>query len=278
MSFAIRKPFTKFRKRRSASIRGGENLPLRVRTTSGLVEGKNVKLSNYTIVNQYLGIPYAEPPIGKYRWAKAMPRVKNDVYWNATYHRAICPQSLQAPLPEYLLPIWYQKNSAFMKSFKMDENCLHLNIYVPVKRKNKDGSQAMGITGKLPVMIYFHGFTYSEGSGNFFDGSILAAHGNVIVVTFNYRLGILGFLSNGDENLPGNYGLWDQLQAVKWVTRNIGQFQGDEKRITAFGSGAGAASIGILMLSKQTEKNAKDGIKGERPVNITQDYDWSHSR
>ncbi|KAM6188389.1 neuroligin-2 [Sarcoramphus papa] len=102
-------------------------------------------------------------------------------------------------------------------------------------------------------MLFLHGGSYMEGTGNMFDGSVLAAYGNVIVVTMNYRLGVLGFLSTGDQAAKGNYGLLDQIQALRWLNENVGHFGGDPQRITIFGSGAGAACVSLLILSHHSE-------------------------
>ncbi|KAF2984787.1 hypothetical protein EK904_003880, partial [Melospiza melodia maxima] len=96
-------------------------------------------------------------------------------------------------------------------------------------------------SGAKPVMVYIHGGSYMEGTGNMIDGSILASYGNVIVITLNYRVGVLGFLSTGDQAAKGNYGLLDQIQALRWVSENIAFFGGDPLRITVFGSGIGAS-------------------------------------
>ncbi|XP_062342142.1 neuroligin-2b [Osmerus eperlanus] len=102
-------------------------------------------------------------------------------------------------------------------------------------------------------MLFVHGGSYMEGSGNMFDASVLSAYGNVIVVTMNYRLGVLGFLSTGDQSAKGNYGLLDQIQALRWLNENIGHFGGDPERITIFGSGAGASCVNLLILSHHSE-------------------------
>ncbi|KAL2094543.1 hypothetical protein ACEWY4_009262 [Coilia grayii] len=106
---------------------------------------------------------------------------------------------------------------------------------------------------KKPVMLFIHGGSYMEGTGNMFDASVLAAYGNVIVVTMNYRLGVLGFLSTNDQSAKGNYGLLDQIQALRWLNENIGHFGGDSERITVFGSGAGASCVSLLILSHHSE-------------------------
>uniref|UniRef100_A0A8C5LEF1 Carboxylic ester hydrolase n=1 Tax=Jaculus jaculus TaxID=51337 RepID=A0A8C5LEF1_JACJA len=126
-----------------------------------------------------------------------------------------------------------------------DEDCLYLNIWVPQGRKQ--------VSHNLPVMIWIYGGAFLMGSGhgaNFlknylYDGEEIATRGNVIVVTFNYRVGPLGFLSTGDANLPGNYGLRDQHMAIAWVKRNIAAFGGDPDNITIFGESAGGASVSL---------------------------------
>ena len=89
-----------------------------------------------------------------------------------------------------------------------------------------------GQAQKFPVMFYIHGGQFMHGSGNDFPGHQLATNGRVVVVTINYRLGALGFLSTGDHHAPGNYGLLDMAMALKWTYDNIIAFQGDRERIT----------------------------------------------
>lgn len=100
--------------------------------------------------------------------------------------------------------------------------------------------------------MYIHGGDFMHGASNLFPAHVMAAFYQVVVVTFNYRLGALGFLSTGDENSPGNYGILDQAMALKWVYDNIEFFNGDRESITLFGPGAGAASAGLLMVAPQT--------------------------
>ncbi|KAL3846951.1 hypothetical protein ACJMK2_017891, partial [Sinanodonta woodiana] len=104
-------------------------------------------------------------------------------------------------------------------------------------------------TKLMPVMIFIHGESYEIGTGNAYDGSVLASYGEVIVVTVNYRLGVLGFLSTGDASAPGNYALYDLLAIFSWVKDNIGAFGGDKDRITLFGHGHGAALVNVFLLS-----------------------------
>lgn len=106
-------------------------------------------------------------------------------------------------------------------------------------------------------MIYIHGGHFDHGSGNIFPGHMLSATQEVVVVTFNYRLGILGFLATSDNSSAGNYGLFDQMQAINFVRTVIVNFNGDPNQITLFGPDAGAASAGILALSPLTRRYIK---------------------
>ncbi|XP_072704807.1 LOW QUALITY PROTEIN: neuroligin-2-like [Ciconia boyciana] len=166
-----------------------------------------------------------------------------------------------------MLPLWLSDNLEAAGAYvaAQSEDCLYLNLYVPTEdgllaKKREDGAAGgpppdadIRDSGKKPVMLFLHGGSYMEGTGNMFDGSVLAAYGNVIVVTMNYRLGVLGFLSTGDQAAKGNYGLLDQIQALRWLNENVGHFGGDPQRITIFGSGAGAACVSLLILSHHSE-------------------------
>ncbi|XP_056129170.1 neuroligin-3a isoform X3 [Lampris incognitus] len=168
-----------------------------------------------------------------------------------------------------MMPIWFTFNLDIVATYIQDQNedCLYLNIYVPTEDgthakkqgedlSDNDGDEDEGIfhdTGAKPVMVYIHGGSYMEGTGNMIDGSVLASYGNVIVITLNYRVGVLGFLSTGDQAAKGNYGLLDQIQALRWISENIGFFGGDSNRITVFGSGIGASCVSLLTLSHHSE-------------------------
>ncbi|KAF0291465.1 Neuroligin-2 [Amphibalanus amphitrite] len=103
-------------------------------------------------------------------------------------------------------------------------------------------------------MVHLHGGHFSHGASNLFPGHMLAAWGEVVVVTLNYRLGALGYLSTGDDQSPGNYGLLDQAMALRWIHENIHYFNGDRSRVTVFGDDAGAASAGLLAVSPRTSQ------------------------
>ena len=162
-----------------------------VNTTNGPVNGSLISLSTNKTVIAYLGIPFAkaerfEYPVPPDKWTLTLQANKID---------KICPQ----PAPPSRLPL-------------MSEDCLLLNVYVP-GNATSDSS--------LAVMLWIHGGAYITGDTIFYDGSVLATEGNVIVVTAAYRLGVFGFLSSTSDNLKGNYGMLDQIEAMKWVNKNI---------------------------------------------------------
>ncbi|XP_061175674.1 neuroligin-4, Y-linked-like isoform X2 [Saccostrea echinata] len=141
-----------------------------------------------------------------------------------------------------------------MPDFDMNyqnEDCLFLNIYVP-KSLEKNMSYA--------VMFYIHGGSNRAGMGAMLPGDILAAHGQIIVINFNYRLGLLGFLSSPQHNFTGNNGLLDQVAAMKWVHSNIHYFDGDRDRITIAGHSAGAGDVGLHLVSPLTKGLFRNAI------------------
>ncbi|XP_067288156.1 neuroligin-1 isoform X1 [Pseudorasbora parva] len=265
-----------------------------VTTTYGKLRGFKKELNNEILgpVIQFLGVPYAAPPTGERRFQPPEPPISWSEIRNATQFAPVCPQTLlEGRLPDVMLPVWFTNSIEVVSSYVQDqsEDCLFLNIYVPtedVKRISKecarkpgkkicrkggplskkqnddladnDGAEDEDIResgSPKPVMVFIHGGSYMEGTGNMFDGSILASYGNVIVITVNYRLGVLGFLSTGDQAAKGNYGLLDQIQALRWTSENIAFFGGDPLRITVFGSGAGASFVNLLTLSHYSEGN-----------------------
>nr|XP_020140668.1 neuroligin-4, X-linked isoform X2 [Microcebus murinus] len=243
-----------------------------VNTNYGKIRGLRTPLPNEILgpVEQYLGVPYASPPTGERRFQPPEPPSSWTGLRNATQFAAVCPQHLdERSLLHDMLPIWFTANLDTLMTYVQDQNedCLYLNIYVPTEDGGNTKKNADDITSndrgededihdqnsKKPVMVYIHGGSYMEGTGNMIDGSILASYGNVIVITINYRLGILGFLSTGDQAAKGNYGLLDQIQALRWIEENVGAFGGDPKRVTIFGSGAGASCVSLLTLSHYSE-------------------------
>uniref|UniRef100_A0A665VP85 Carboxylic ester hydrolase n=1 Tax=Echeneis naucrates TaxID=173247 RepID=A0A665VP85_ECHNA len=122
----------------------------------------------------------------------------------------------------------------------VSEDCLYLNIYTPANRARD---------AKLPVMVWIHGGGFTLGSASTYDGSVLAAYQDVVVVLIQYRLGFLGFLSTSDEHLPGNFGLLDQVEALRWIQQHIHSFGGNPDLVTIFGESAGGVSVSLLLLS-----------------------------
>ncbi|XP_074988205.1 neuroligin-1 isoform X4 [Caretta caretta] len=245
-----------------------------VTTNFGKIRGIKKELNNEILgpVIQFLGVPYAAPPVGEHRFQPPEPPSPWPDIKNATQFAPVCPQNIiEGRLPEVMLPVWFTNNLDVVSTYVQDqsEDCLYLNIYVPtedVKRISKECARKPGKKicrkgdirdsgGPKPVMVYIHGGSYMEGTGNLYDGSVLASYGNVIVITVNYRLGVLGFLSTGDQAAKGNYGLLDLIQALRWTSENIGFFGGDPLRITVFGSGAGGSCVNLLTLSHYSEGN-----------------------
>ncbi|XP_061525715.1 neuroligin-2a isoform X2 [Phycodurus eques] len=239
-----------------------------VTTNYGKLRGVKKDLNNEILgpVEQYLGVPYATAPIGDRRFQPPEAPGSWQEIRNATQFAPVCPQNVHGVLPEIMLPVWFTDNLDVAAGYiqNQSEDCLYLNVYVPMEdgpltkkldesAANKPRDEDIRDRRKKPVMLFIHGGSYMEGTGNMFDASVLAAYGNVIVVTMNYRLGVLGFLSTGDQSAKGNYGLLDQIQALRWLNENIGHFGGDPERITIFGSGAGASCVNLLILSHHSE-------------------------
>uniref|UniRef100_A0A4W4EUN8 Carboxylesterase type B domain-containing protein n=1 Tax=Electrophorus electricus TaxID=8005 RepID=A0A4W4EUN8_ELEEL len=236
-----------------------------VTTNYGKLRGFRAALPSEILgpVDQYLGVPYAMPPTGERRFQAPEPPISWPGIRNATQFAPVCPQYLEDRfLLSDMLPAWFTANLDTVATYVQDQNedCLYLNVYVPTEEDyfthnvHPDWwSDVHDGEGLKPVMVYIHGGSYVEGTGNLIDGSILTSYGNVIVVTVNYRLGVLGFLSTGDQAAKGNYGLLDQIQALRWVKENIQAFSGDPRRVTIFGSGAGASCVSLLTLSHYSE-------------------------
>src|ERR1700751_1897685 len=199
-----------------------------VKTHSGTVEGKDDGK-----VKSFLGIPYAQPPVGDLRWKAPQPLSKWNGVKKATAFGSHCMQG-----KVFGDMVFHDPGAS--------EDCLTLNIWVPDKH----------VDPKLPVMVWIYGGGFVSGttSESRQDGSRLAQQG-VIVVSMNYRLGIFGFMVHPElakesgHNSAGNYGLMDQLAALKWVHDNIAAFGGDPGNVTIFGESAGSFSVSAQMAS-----------------------------
>jgi para-nitrobenzyl esterase len=198
-----------------------------------VIETKSGGLEGVFEENLYAfkGVPYAAPPIGELRWLPPQPIKPWSGVRPAISYSFIAPQDVisfpgleDVPEPQ-------------------SEDCLFLNIYSP----GLDGA-------RRPVMVWIHGGAFSMGSGSqqMFRNGTIASNGNVVLVTINYRLGVLGFLhlhelTKGKIPSTGNEGLQDQVAALKWVKDNIAAFGGNPDNVTIFGESAGAMSIGCLL-------------------------------
>lgn len=182
--------------------------------------------TNDRFVDQFRKIPYAFPPVGPLRFQKPQPFGS----WDETLEgRDFGPSCMQG-------------HSAFFADVPnkdLSEDCLFLNIYVP-----SDASP----NGSLPVMVWIHGGAFLYGQGMFYNASNLASVANVVVVTLNYRLGLLGFFTLNDPVARGNYGIYDQILALQWIKDHIVSFGGDPISITIFGESAGGISTSLLSL------------------------------
>ena len=203
-----------------------------VKVEGGLVQGI---LSENPSVVVYKGIPYAAPPVGELRWKAPQP-VKP---WEGV---RVCDKWGAPSLQDPHTPGGYTEEFFFDGDPEFSEDCLYLNIWAPAGGEN------------LPVTLWIHGGAFRAGWGfePEMDGTEWAAHGGILV-TCNYRLGVLGFLAHpllsAESGVSGNYGLLDQIAALKWVRDNIAAFGGDPSRITIMGQSAGAMSVQALCAS-----------------------------
>ena len=201
-----------------------------VSTKYGEIEGLITSYPNasgqYKSISKFLGVPFAAPPIGELRFkAPQQPNGWKGVR-QAKKHGGICWQG-------QLLDLF---TKIFDPNFTYSEDCLYLDIYTP------------NVNLSLPVMVYIHGGGYEFGTAITYPGDHLALHG-VVVVAIEYRLGPFGFLTTGDSVSPGNYGMLDQVEAMKWVKENIKNFGGNPDKVTIFGASSGGTSVSLHLLS-----------------------------
>ena len=186
-------------------------------------------------VIRFSGVPYAAPPVGERRWtAPAAPEKWKGVR-AATTSAPKCPQ-----------PGWDNDGDPVVIG---DEDCLYLDVVRPRRPERR---------GPMPVLVWLHGGNLTSGAGSEYDGARLATRGDIVVVTVNYRLGALGFLSSpaldSSRHVSGNDGLLDQAAALRWVRRNIRAFGGDPRRITLAGQSAGARSVCAHLASPRSRR------------------------
>ncbi|MCJ7684099.1 MAG: carboxylesterase family protein, partial [Desulfobacteraceae bacterium] len=215
-----------------------------VETTSGTVYGKVVTADGRE-VHAFLGIPFGESTAGENRWRDPIPKAPVSEVIEATEFRPACPQTLNPP---------YTPSET-------SEDCLSLNIWHRAD---------LGDSAPRPVMVWIYGGSFLSGGSSkpVYDGAWLASAEDLVVVSFNYRLGALGFLA-GIHELEGNYGMKDQQLALQWVRDNIGHFGGDPDQVTLFGESAGAMSVGLHSLSIPSSNGLfRCGIMQSNPFGI----------
>uniref|UniRef100_A0A182Q4T5 Carboxylesterase type B domain-containing protein n=1 Tax=Anopheles farauti TaxID=69004 RepID=A0A182Q4T5_9DIPT len=192
-----------------------------VDSLAGQVQGTTESCGLFCTYYSFKGIPYAEPPVGSRRFRNPVPRARWNGVLDGSSHGAEC-------LQPGLLP----------GQVRGAEDCLFLNIYT------------QQLIGQRSVMVWIHGGGYNANSGNSEDfGPEKFVPENVLLVTINYRLGALGFLSTGDRYAAGNWGLKDCLQALRWVRDNIGAYGGDPNSVTIFGNSAGGSLVHLLVIT-----------------------------
>lgn len=222
-----------------------------VATSSGKLEGRKERG-----LEIFRGVPFAAPPVGSLRWREPRAVAAWAGVRKADAYAASCMQKTGIPV------------SAGGTDGPLSEDCLYLNVWTP----------ASDTTGRRPVMVWIHGGALVFGSGNvaLYDGTALAQRG-AVVVTINYRMGALGFFSHQaidgrGPSSPVNYGLLDQIAALRWVRENIAAFGGDPGNVTIFGESAGAQSVLALYASPLAQGLFHKGI-AQSPYGIP-----SHTR
>ena len=216
-----------------------------VRTEDGLVSGIQTPTPG---VMAFKGIPYAAPPVGDLRWRAPQPHKKWDGFLKADH---FCENCMQPTHDEQANPPNVMRKSVWTKPFlipkgHLSENCLYLNIWTAAKSSSE----------RRPVIVWIHGGAFTSGSGSvpLYNGEALAKKG-VVFVTINYRVGLFGFLAlpqlsrESSHHTSGNYGLLDQIAALKWVKKNIAAFGGNPNNVTIDGQSAGSFSVNYLVAS-----------------------------
>ena len=216
----------------------------RTLTQSGLCRGFATETPG---VSAFLGIPYAQPPVGDRRWRMAEPALPWEGERDCTHFGPSCWQRDNTKSTRYAQMM--ARNPVPPVPFVMDEDCLFLNIWTPAEGRGE----------RYPVMVWFYGGNLQAGTtaDNLFDGEGLCPYG-VVLVTVNYRTGVFGYFGHPDleaENeyrACGNYGLGDQICALEWIHRNIMNFGGDPGNVTIFGCSGGGRSVQGVCCAKRS--------------------------
>lgn len=221
------------------------NVPV-INAPIGYLSGFNMFSKNGRNIHAYQGIPYAVPPVNELRFKKTK-RLKGKG-WEGVFAANKRPTPCVQRNP---IGIFY--------STKGDEDCLKLNVYVPEVDTEK----------KLPVMVWFHGggFTSGDSSDQVYSPGYLLDK-DVILVTVNYRLGIFGYFTLGNDDAPGNLGAWDQRESLVWVQNNIAAFGGNPKKVTIFGESAGGISVSYQLASRKNKGLFHAAIIQSGPIHL----------
>lgn len=187
-------------------------------------------------VSAFLGIPFAEPPVGPRRFLPPEPKQPWSGVLDATTFQSVCYQYVDTLYPGF------EGSEMWNPNRELSEDCLYLNVWTPYPRP----------TSPTPVLVWIYGGGFYSGASSLdvYDGRFLAQAEGTVLVSMNYRVGAFGFLAlPGSREAPGNVGLLDQRLALQWVQENVAAFGGDPMSVTLFGESAGAASVGMHLLS-----------------------------
>lgn len=215
-----------------------------VETQYGKIIGKTTQFldenDGFQTVYSFLGVPFASPPVNELRFEPPQrPAAWKPRIYNATFFRNVCPQKNLSYFEKSIRNVWPE----FSWENDSNEDCLYLNIFTPSNASHFH-----------PVIMFIHGGSYAFGTTarHTTPGEVLPRLG-VVLVTIQYRLGPFGFMTAGDGVARGNWGMLDQVEALKWIKENIEVFGGDPNRVTILGVSSGGASVGLHILSPLSE-------------------------
>lgn len=233
------------------------NDDLIVATENGRVRGIRYFLPSLSkAVDTFLGIPFARPPVGHLRFRHPQPIDR----WNGIYNATKLPNSCYQ-LPDVVFGRDFPGSNVWNPTTRVSEDCLYLNVWVPKTQPRLRKSAVM-------VWIYGGGFYTGTTTLNVYDGKILAAENNIIVVSVAYRVGAFGFLTLNHNSAPGNAGMFDQLMGLEWVQHNIRHFGGDPDNVTLFGESAGSVSVSLHLLSPLSHSKYQRAILQSGTANM----------
>uniref|UniRef100_A0A2K6NFF6 Carboxylic ester hydrolase n=2 Tax=Rhinopithecus roxellana TaxID=61622 RepID=A0A2K6NFF6_RHIRO len=214
---------------------GREDAELLVTVRGGRLRGIRLKTPGGP-VSAFLGIPFAEPPMGPRRFLPPEPKQPWSGVVDATTFQSVCYQYVDTLYPGF------EGTEMWNPNRELSEDCLYLNVWTPYPRP----------TSPTPVLVWIYGGGFYSGASSLdvYDGRFLVQAERTVLVSMNYRVGAFGFLAlPGSREAPGNVGLLDQRLALQWVQENVAAFGGDPTSVTLFGESAGAASVGMHLLS-----------------------------